>query len=257
MTLARRYIVTGGTHGIGNAVVNQLLAEGHHVTILDRDQSHQTHWIAVNLADPASIQSAVTEITGPIHGLINCAGIAPGDGNQRAVLAINWLGTRALTEHLLSRLGDDASVVTIASRAGDGWTEHCETIRAALPHTDLDQLAEQIGLDGLTPARAYELSKELLIVWTLQMAGREQGIRFNTISPSSVDTRLTPAFKAAFQSRQTQNRSLVSRVATPSEVASAACFLSSPAASWINGVDLKVDGGVTAKRLLTRWNLET
>ena len=256
MSPQRHYLVTGVTHGIGHAVVDQLLAKGHQVTILDRDPSQQTHWIALNLADPASIQAAIAELSGSIHGLINCAGIAPSDDNQRAVLAINWLGTRTLTESVLSRLTDDASVVTIASRAGDGWTEHCDMISTALPEIDIDQLAERVSLDALTPARAYELSKELLIVWTLQMAGNAQGIRFNTISPSSVDTRLTPAFKAAFQSRQTHNRSLVSRVATTTEVAAAACFLASPEASWINGVDLKVDGGVTAKRLLTRWNLE-
>ena len=124
MSPQRHYLVTGGTHGIGHAVVDQLLAKGHQVTILDRDPSQQTHWIALNLADPASIQAAIAELSGSINGLINCAGIAPSDDNQRAVLAINWLGTRTLTESVLSRLTDDASVVTIASRAGDGWAEH-------------------------------------------------------------------------------------------------------------------------------------
>ena len=255
MTKARHYVVTGGTHGIGQAVVAQLLAQQQQVTVLDREQTEEAPWIALNLADSESIRSAVAALKTPIHGLINCAGIAPSDGNQRAVLDINWLGTRTLTETMLPHLTDDAAVVTLASRAGDGWSAHCDEIRMVLPEQDIASLARRIGLDDLTPARAYELSKELLIVWTMQLAGNSRGIRLNTVSPSSVETRLTPAFKAAFQHRQTQNRSLVSRVATTAEVAAAVCFLIGPSASWINGVDLKVDGGVTAKRLLDQWNL--
>lgn len=255
MNSTRHYVVTGGTHGIGQAVVAQLLAQHHRVTVLDREATTEAPWIKLNLADSESIRAAISTLQTPIHGLINCAGIAPAEGNQRAVLEINWLGTRALTEAMFPHLTDDAAVVTLASRAGDGWSTHSDEVRMALPEREIEALAHRIGLDDLTPARAYELSKELLIVWTMQQAGNSRGIRLNTVSPSSVETRLTPAFKAAFQHRQTQNRSLVSRVATTTEVAAAVCFLVSQEASWINGIDLKVDGGVTAKRLLDQWNL--
>lgn len=246
----QRFIVTGGSNGIGAQVVQRLIHASCDVIVLDREPTTTADWLALDLSDPHSIDAVAAALTGPFDGLINCAGIAPRPDNQFDVLAINWLGTRQLTEQIRPKLADGASVVTLASRAGAQWADHLDVLRPCLPIRDIDGLRAQLRSAEMTEARAYELSKELLIVWTMQESASDQGIRFNTVSPSSVDTRLSPDFKAAFQGRATQNRSLVSRVATVAEVAAAVCFLASREASWINGVDLKVDGGITAKRLL-------
>jgi NAD(P)-dependent dehydrogenase (short-subunit alcohol dehydrogenase family) len=103
-------------------------------------------------------------------------------------------------------------------------------------------------LDSLTPARAYELSKELLIYWSMTQSATQQSIRFNTVSPSSVETRLTPCFREAFKNRKINNNDLRKRSTTPDEIAEAIWFLANPEARSISGIDLKVDQGITAQR---------
>ena len=112
------------------------------------------------------------------------------------------------------------------------------------------ELTNSLDVESLTPARAYELSKELLIFWSTRQATTQKSIRFNTVSPSSVETRLTPSFKEAFKSRRIQNSDLRRRTTTPEEIADAIWFLANPSSASINGIDLKVDQGITARRTL-------
>jgi NAD(P)-dependent dehydrogenase (short-subunit alcohol dehydrogenase family) len=115
-------------------------------------------------------------------------------------------------------------------------------------------VANTFDIENLTPARAYELSKELLIFWSMINAASHASIRFNTVSPSSVETRLTPSFKEAFKERRVNNNNLRTRATTPNEIAKAIWFLADPSNVSINGVDLKVDQGITAKRQIEEIN---
>ena len=113
---------------------------------------------------------------------------------------------------------------------------------------------DNFDIENLTPARAYELSKELLIFWSMINAASNTSIRFNTVSPSSVETRLTPSFKEAFKERRVNNNNLRTRATTPNEIAKAIWFLADPSNVSINGVDLRVDQGITAKRQIEEIN---
>ena len=117
-----------------------------------------------------------------------------------------------------------------------------------------DDMIKILDLESLTPARAYELSKELLIYWSMMQSAAQQSVRFNTVSPSTVETRLTPSFREAFKGRKTNNNDLRKRSTTPGEIAGAIWFLASPSARSINGIDLKIDQGITAQRKITELN---
>ena len=65
------------------------------------------------------------------------------------------------------------------------------------------ELANSLDVESLTPARVYELSKELLIFWSMRQATTRESIRFNTVS-LSVETRLSPSFKEAFKTAESR-----------------------------------------------------
>jgi NAD(P)-dependent dehydrogenase (short-subunit alcohol dehydrogenase family) len=108
---------------------------------------------------------------------------------MRAVLQVNWLGTKSLTEQVLPKIKPTGSVTTVASRAGANWEANVIQLKRFLTASN-DDVTRICDLDSLTPARAYELSKELLIYWSMTQSATQQSIRFNTVSPSSVETRL-------------------------------------------------------------------
>ena len=242
-------VITGATNGIGRATQELLKANGVSTIVCDREQCDEENYVFLDLSEPESISECVRSLPENIDALINCAGIAPTNNNNSAVLQINWLGTKSFTEGVLMKIKPGGSVTTVASRAGAKWAENIVQLRQ-LAETSWDDLANTLDIDSLTPARAYELSKELLIYWSMIQATTRESLRFNTVSPSSVETRLTPSFKEAFKSRKINNSDLRKRTTTPDEIASAIWFLASPSSTSINGIDLKVDQGITAQRLL-------
>ena len=242
-------VITGAANGIGRATLELLRANGASTIICDREPSDEDNYVFLDLLEPESISECVRSLPNNIDALINCAGIAPTNGNNGAVLQVNWFGTKLFTEAALMKVKPGGSVTTVASRAGAKWGENIAQLRQ-LVETPWDEVANTLDIDSLTPARAYELSKELLIFWSMGRATTQESIRFNTVSPSSVETRLSPSFKEAFKSRKIKNSDLRKLTTTPDEIADAIWFLAKPSSTSINGIDLKVDQGITAQRTL-------
>ena len=242
-------VVTGAANGIGRATQKLLKANGISTIVCDRERSEEDSYMFLDLSEPKSISECVHSLPKNIDILINCAGIAPTNGNNSAVLQVNWFGTKSFTDAALTKIKPGGSVTTVASRAGAHWEKNIVQLRQ-LAEISRDELTNTLDIDSLTPARAYELSKELLIFWSMRQATTRESIRFNTVSPSSVKTRLTPSFNEAFKSRGIQNSNLRRRTTTPEEIAEAIWFLANPTSASINGVDLKVDQGITARRTL-------
>ncbi len=242
-------VVTGATNGIGLATQKLFGANGIYTIVCDREPSDKDSYRFLDLSEPKSVSECVHSLPKNIDMLINCAGIAPTHGNNRAVLQVNWFGTKTFTDAALTKIKPGGSVTTVASRAGAKWEQNIVELRQ-LAEASRHELANTLNVDSLTPARAYELSKELLIYWSMRQATTQENIRFNTVSPSSVETRLTPSFKEAFKSRRIQNSDLRRRTTTPEEIANAIWFLANPSSASINGIDLKVDQGITARRTL-------
>jgi 2-keto-3-deoxy-L-fuconate dehydrogenase len=242
-------VITGAANGIGQATEKLLKANGVSTIVCDREPCNVENYVFLDLSEPESISECVRSLPANIDALINCAGIAPTNKNNSAVLQINWLGTKSFTDGVLGKIKPWGSVTTVASRAGAKWEANVVQLRQLI-EMSWDDLADTLDINSLTPARAYELSKELLIYWSMIQATTRESIRFNTVSPSSVETRLTPSFKEAFKSRKINNSDLRKRTTTPDEIADAIWFLANPSTASINGIDLKVDQGITAQRTL-------
>lgn len=236
-----RAIVTGGASGIGAAIVTALRDRGATVAVLDLHPADDPLSFRCDVADDASVRTAVTDAVaqlGSLDVLVNNAGIgAQGtvednpDDEWRRVHEVNVLGavrlSRACLPHL--RASGAASIVNTCSIAATA---------------------------GLPQRALYSATKGAIAALTRAMAADHlrEGIRVNAVNPGTADTpwvaRLLEraddpaAERAALEARQPHGR-----LVAPEEVAEAVAYLTSPLARSTTGVDLAVDGGMQALRL--------
>ena len=115
----RRVAVTGCASGIGEHVARQLAELGAEVVGLDvrRPSVQLKEFHEIDLADRASIDRAASAIGGQIDSLFNIAGVSSGIGNPLLVSTINFLGTRHLTETLVSTMPRGSAIACVSL----GW----------------------------------------------------------------------------------------------------------------------------------------
>lgn len=228
-------IVTGGSSGIGAAVVDELLARGHAVTVFDLRPS-AAPGVATELLDvrdEAAVAAAVasaTARTGLVTGLVACHGIRgsfepaldiPLDAMRR-VYDIHVIGTAAVCREVVRRLGGaPASIVLISSTtAYGGWVNQLDY--------------------GPAKAAVQQLMRNLAIGWA------PLGVRVNAVAPSHTRTPMVEALIAeeGYDIGAAERRTPLGRIAWPEEMAGAIRYLLDEA-SFVTGQCLAVDGGWT------------
>ena len=252
-----RLALTGGATGIGAATAARLRADGHEVVIFDiRDPDSGDRWIQLDLMDPGSIAAALQAADGSFDGLCSIAGVPPRDDNAVPCLTVNTLATCAFIEGFMPKLNEGAAVVSVASRAGMGWQSNLDQLENLLAQTPAS-LAEWCAGNEVDATKAYILSKQALIYWHQRAVTPYIGKhRFVTVSPSAVSTGILDDFVKAFGPMVAANLARVGRSGTPQEVAELIAFCVSPAASWMNGVDVITDGGMGAMAMMAQRNGE-
>ena len=157
------------------------------------------------------------------------------------------LGLKRLTEGLMPKMQPGGSIVNTASVAGNRWSEHLIEINALLAISSWDEGVAWVADQAELIADGYFFSKECVQVYTMQMAkaATAQGLRMNSVCPSPVDTPLLPAFRETMTDERIDwaIETGAGRVATAEDQAKALLFLASDLASYVNGVNLLVDGG--------------
>jgi NAD(P)-dependent dehydrogenase (short-subunit alcohol dehydrogenase family) len=250
--MGKRVLLTGASTGIGNAALERFMASGHEVTtidIKDAPSSAARHYHC-DLSEPASIDELVPQLEGPFDALCNVAGVA-GSMGAELVFRVNVYGLRHITESLLAagEIAGGGSIVNIASLAGRAWERHLDRIAVLDEAPDFEAgIAVAKAYDRSGPS-AYVLSKEWVVAYTQRLAGqvRKQGIRVNSVSPGPVNTPLLPYFdRDAGPGTIDRMNQVVGRAAEPDDQAQVVCWLAVGESGWVNGVDIPVDGGLSA-----------
>ena len=252
-------VAGGGGDGMGAAVVQILLSLGANVTVLDlrASASSDAEFIRTDLGSVDEIDQAISEI-GDVDALFNCQGISgatPG-ASVSEVMTVNFLGLRHLTEAIVPKMPPGSAVANISSAGGLGWERKSSEIQALLEHDDTESAkawCEQQSGGMLKAAfpHAYAFSKQALIYWTLQRSESsiQAGIRMNVTSPGSTLTPMAGDFPVTGVEGMNHP---INRTSVPVEQAWPLVYLNGSAASYVNGVNIPVDGGNFAARSIAR-----
>ncbi len=252
----RRVVVTGAARGVGAALLDVLRElDVAHVTAIDLNAPSGPHdaFVATNLSDEQAVRAAISGIDQPVHALFNNAGVAdtqPAD----TVVAVNYLALRTLSEGLLDRMPEGGAIVNTASTAGNLYRKRLPRINELLDldvaegwSASLRWFEENAASLDQSP---YNFSKEVVEVYTLRSSRptMRRGVRTNTVCPGPIDTPLLPEFRQTTSDKivDWNIREMNGRAVAPREVAATLAFLGSPAASYVNGVNIDIDGGFMA-----------
>ena len=245
-------VVTGGSKGIGLAVVRALAGAGAHVVAgarhisADLDEltkSGQVHAITVDLADPSGPGTLIEAAGNRVDVLVNNVGSAPARlGGFLSITDQDWNAT--LNLDLLAAVRACRAALPAMLAAGTGAIVTICSVNARLPDPAvLDYSTAKAGLAGFCKA----LSKEV----------GPAGIRVNTISPGPVATDLWLGAGGVAQTvskatgsqpdevaKQAASQMVTGRFTEPAEVADLVLFLASSRAGNITGADFTIDGGL-------------
>ncbi len=236
-------LVTGAGRGIGKATALAFARAGADIACVSRTQTNaeqvageiralgrKAHAYAVDVAKPAEIEATTKKILsdfGQVHVLVNNAGVTRDDllmrmseADWNTVIDTNLSGAfyfiRALSRSFLKqrsgRIINITSIIGLIGNAGQA-----------------NYSASKAGLIGLTKSVARELASRT--------------ITCNAIAPGFIETDMTTGLKDEVRTKLLENVPLA-RLGKPEDVAACALFLASPAASYITGQVLTVDGGM-------------
>lgn len=249
----RTALVTGAGRGNGHAIALALADHGANVVANDLDETVAEETaeeindaggdaiaVGADVSDPAAVEATVergTEAFGTIDVLVNNAGVGTAgpfldtdyDDAFELNLDVHLRGSlnclRATVDGMVDEgYGKVVNITSIHTKNGIGMS----------PQYDVGKFS----LLGLTKSLALELGRE--------------GVRVNAVAPGWANTRMVEDFSDAV-TEQIQENNPLGRFAEPSEIADAVTFLASPAADYVNGHELRVDGGQVP---IDSWRLD-
>ena len=245
----KRALVVGGATGMGAAAAKSVAELGAEVIVMDYAPVDYkvAQSVQVDLRDPASIDSALEQIEGPIHAVFSAAGVADGTID---LMKINFIGHRHLIDRLLEKnqLPNGAAICFISSVAGMGWENDLDLMLEFLATPDFaaaEAWCQAHEADGINH---YGTSKKVIntYVATQGYPLAKKGIRINAICPGPTDTPLAQANADLWLSfAQDYRDETGSKVHTPEQMGDVMTFLNSEAACGVSGVTLLVDSGHT------------
>ncbi len=228
----KHYVIAGGSHGIGQEIIQQLLNSGHQVTCISRTAPSISHSVLSHIAHDFSQAAELPAIEGPIDGVAYCPGsinlkmfrsLKPEEFQQD--FDLNVMGAVRLLQKLQPGLKavQGSSVVLFSTVAVQQGMAFHSSIAAA-----------KGAIEGLTRSLAAE--------WA-------PSIRVNAIAPSLVETPLSAKLLSSPEKAEASaKRHPLARVGRPEDIASLAVFLLSEQSGWITGQVMGVDGGMSALR---------
>jgi NAD(P)-dependent dehydrogenase (short-subunit alcohol dehydrogenase family) len=239
-------VITGAADGIGKEIAVTMAREGANVVIADIQENKGSkaakdigglyvHCDVGSEADVKQLMVRTVEANGTIDILMNNAAVAI-DGKITEMPEEAW--HKVMNVNLASVFRCCKHAIPVMLRGGGGSVISMASVQA------------HVGFEGWT---AYAAAKGGIIAMTKQLAIEfaSSGIRFNCISPATINTPMLGQVVA-----ESPNPNLlqswidmhpIGRIGEPSEVANTALFLASSESSFITGVDLVVDGGLTLK----------
>ena len=236
-------LVTGGSRGIGRAIVELFADEGARVTFLYRGNAdaaqgvvtrlraagHDVHGEQVDVTDANACQAAIERFA---------------DRNERIDILVNNAGV--IRDNPLAALGDDDIRIVLDTNVGGIFN----VTRAVVPYMVMQRSGSIVNLSSVAGDKGgrgqtnYAASKGAVNAFTralaVELAPRK--IRVNAVAPGVIDTEMSQAVRD-MAGDQAKERILLKRYGTAQEVAYAVWFLASDYANYVTGQVFHIDGG--------------
>lgn len=235
-------VVSGGSRGLGRALVERLLAADWHVATFSRTPNDFTrdmgeehpdtfHWAPADLSEPMAMRAFVREVHKRwrrVDLLVNNAGVL----RQELFLTTPPQQVASLvTNNLLAPMVLAQACARLMTRNGGGDIVNVSSINAIRGYRGVAvYAAAKAGLDGFSRSLARELGPH--------------NIRVNSVVPGFFDSDMTVGVTDDNR-KKIQRRTPLGRLGTVDEIADSVLFLTTPGAKFITGQSLVIDGGIT------------
>jgi 3-oxoacyl-[acyl-carrier protein] reductase len=229
---ARTVLITGGNRGIGYALAEEFIAQGHRVAVTARSGTGPQGALTViaDVTDGASLDAAYAEIEaqlGPVEVVVANAGI-----------------TR---DTLVMRMSDEDFDAVVATNLGGAFRVVKRATKGMLKARfgRIILISSVVGLYGSAGQVNYSASKSALVGMARSLTRElgSRGITANVVAPGFIETDMTAALPPEQQAEYKRNIP-ANRFATATEVAKVVAWLASDDASYISGAVIPVDGGL-------------
>lgn len=244
------YALTGSASGIGAALKTLLEAQGHSLITVDINNADINADLTTDTGRNHAVKKILSMAPDGLDGFVPLAGLGGGTAPDLLITRLNYFGTINLIKGLRPALAKKQGAIVILCSNSAPMDVVEDNFLQALLNEDEElaiQLAEQV-----TPGTHYMQGKRALNYWMRRYAmvyGRD-GIRMNGVAPGPIDTPMT---KGLFESKEYApimqallEATPINRAGKAEEVAQCIAFLLSPAASYVHGSLLFVDGGYDA-----------
>lgn len=243
------FLVTGAASGLGAASARQLIAAGSKVVLADMNQEAgaalaaelgaNAVFVATDVTDEASAQAAVNTAVsqfGALHGLVNCAGIAPGEkvlgkeGPHRLASFSKCIQVNLIGSFNMLRLAAEAMAKNEPNAQGE---------RGLIINT-----ASVAAFEGQLGQAAYSASKGGIVAMTLPVARElaRHGIRVMVIAPGIMETPMLLGMAQEVQDALGKMVPFPSRLGKPAEYAKLVQHIAEN--SYLNGEVIRLDGAI-------------
>jgi NAD(P)-dependent dehydrogenase (short-subunit alcohol dehydrogenase family) len=261
-------VITGASGGMGQACARRL-GKNHPLLLVDinaaavdavaatlQQEGYRVTPFCADIATPDAIAQlvATTQSLGPLHALVHTAGLSPTMADARRIMDVNWVATYRLAEAFLSNIEPEGCAVLIASTSA-----YFVPANPELDALFADPLAPdfwtRIESIASTPESSYALSKRAVMHYCERATTKwgQRGARIVSISPGVI---ATPMGRQEMKSKPIMTQMVavtpLQRQGVADDIAAGVEFLCSDAASFISGIDLRIDGGMVPVMLRLR-----
>lgn len=253
-------VITGAAGGMGAAIARKFARENRRLVLCDL-HAEPLMATAATMEGAASVATVVGDVTAAdylaqimlalggakVAVVAHAAGVSPSMADGRRIFEINFTATRRLVEGLLPVIAPGGVVVLIASNSGQMFSH--SLIDRAIGRVLKGKRSLLVDVMLRNPRTAYPASKRAVQLYAQKMSpifGRA-GARIVSLSPGIIDTSMGRLEQKAGPVMDKMIAvTPLGRMGESDEIASVTAFLASPAASYITGTDILVDGGTIA-----------
>ena len=245
-----KFLVTGSASGIGAALVRQLRAQQAEVIGVDLRDAELVADLSTPSGREQGVAHALARCGGSLDGLVCSAGLGPA-ADPAAIVSVNYFGALAFMDGMLPALqgGTQPAAVIVSSTGAVQMDASQHPLNLALRAGD-EANARALAAQAETPLLAYCVTKYAITCAMRErsMPWGQNGVRLNAVAPGPIQTPLLQAFvdDKRYPAETTGFLPPLGRRGQPEEVAQFIHYLLSPAAGFIHGSLMFIDGGIDA-----------